>query len=72
MLRAVLPVDCPYCTSGIAFRPEDLATQMKCEMCLREFPLGLALGVKANRPERLAVLDCRASWGTSVSARLCR
>lgn len=48
ILRAVLPVDCPYCTSGIAFRPEDLATQMKCEMCLREFPLGLALGMKAN------------------------
>jgi hypothetical protein len=44
----VLPIDCPYCTSSIAFRPEDLATQMKCEMCLREFPLGLALGMKAN------------------------
>jgi hypothetical protein len=48
ILRPVLPVDCPYCTSSIAFRPEDLATQMKCEMCLREFPLGLALGKKAN------------------------
>ena len=48
ILRPVLPVDCPYCTSSIAFRPEDLATQMKCEMCLREFPLGLALGMKAN------------------------
>jgi hypothetical protein len=48
ILRPVLPVDCPYCTSSIAFRPEDLATQMKCEMCLREFPLGLALGMNAN------------------------
>jgi hypothetical protein len=48
ILRPVLPVDCPYCTSSIAFRPEDLATQMKCEMCLREFPLGLALGMKTN------------------------
>ena len=48
ILRPVLPVDCPYCTSSVAFRPEDLATQMKCEMCLREFPLGLALGMKAN------------------------
>jgi hypothetical protein len=48
ILRPVLPIDCPYCTSSIAFRPEDLATQMKCEMCLREFPLGLALGMKAN------------------------
>lgn len=48
ILRPVLPVDCPYCTSSIAYRPEDLTGQMKCEMCLREFPLGLALGMKAN------------------------
>lgn len=48
ILRPVLPVDCPYCTSSIAFRPDDLATQIKCEMCLREFPLGLALGMKPN------------------------
>jgi hypothetical protein len=48
ILRPVLPVDCPYCTSSIAFRPEDLATQMKCEMCLREFPLGLALGKRTG------------------------
>ena len=48
ILRPVLPVVCPYCTSSVAFRPEDLAAQMKCEMCLREFPLGLALGMKAN------------------------
>ena len=48
ILRPVLPVVCPYCTSSVAFRPEDLAAQMRCEMCLREFPLGLALGMKAN------------------------
>ena len=48
ILRPVLPVDCPYCTSSVAFRPEDLASQIKCEMCLREFPLGLALGMKTN------------------------
>jgi hypothetical protein len=48
ILRPVLPVACPYCTSSVAFRPEELGTQMKCEMCLREFPLGLALGMKAN------------------------
>jgi len=48
ILRPVLPIDCPYCTSSIVFRPEDLATQMKCEMCLREFPLGLALGKRPN------------------------
>lgn len=44
VLRPVLPVACPYCTASVAFRPEDLMTQMRCEMCLREFPLGLALG----------------------------
>ena len=48
ILRPVLPVDCPYCTSSVVFRPEDLASQIKCEMCLREFPLGLALGMKTN------------------------
>ena len=48
IVRPVLLVDCPYCTSSVAFRPEDLTAQMKCEMCLREFPLGLALGMKAN------------------------
>ncbi len=48
ILRPVLPVDCPYCTSSVAHRPEDLTGQMKCEMCLREFPLGLALGTKVN------------------------
>ena len=49
ILRPVLPVDCPHCTTSIAVRPEDLATQMKCEMCLQEFPLGLALGINTNR-----------------------
>ncbi len=48
ILHPVLPVDCPYCTSSVAFRPEDLTAQMKCEMCLREFPLGLALGMRVN------------------------
>ena len=48
ILRPVLPVVCPQCTSSVAFRPEDLMTQMRCEMCLREFPLGLALGMKPN------------------------
>jgi hypothetical protein len=48
ILRPVLPVDCPHCTSSIAFRPEDLTGQMTCEMCLRDFPIGLALGMKAN------------------------
>ncbi|HUC25927.1 MAG TPA: hypothetical protein VMA73_24750 [Streptosporangiaceae bacterium] len=49
ILRPVLPIECPHCTSLVVFRPEDLATQMKCEMCLREFPLGLAMGMKPGR-----------------------
>lgn len=48
ILRPTLPVACPYCTTTIPVRPEDLATQMKCEMCLRDFPLGLALGATVS------------------------
>ena len=48
ILRPVLPVACPHCTTSNAVRPEDLTTQMKCEMCLQEFPLGLALGLSPN------------------------
>src|SRR6266496_608030 len=49
ILRPVLPVGCPHCTTSTAVRPEDLATQMKCEMCLQDFPLGLALGISAGK-----------------------
>lgn len=48
ILRPVLPVECPHCANSIAFRPEDLTATMKCEMCLRDFPLGLALGMKPS------------------------
>jgi hypothetical protein len=48
VLRPVLTVACPYCTASVAFRPEDLVAQMRCEMCLRDFPLGLALGMKRS------------------------
>jgi hypothetical protein len=48
ILRPALPIVCPHCTTSTAFRPEDLAAQMKCEMCLQEFPLGLALGMATN------------------------
>ena len=49
ILRPVLPVGCPHCTTSTAVRPEDIATQMKCEMCLQEFPLGLALGISSGK-----------------------
>lgn len=48
ILRPALPVSCPHCTTSTAVRPEDLATQMTCEMCLQDFPLGLALGMSTN------------------------
>jgi hypothetical protein len=48
ILRPVLPIGCPHCTTSTAVRPEDLATQMKCEMCLQDFPLGLALGISVG------------------------
>jgi hypothetical protein len=48
ILRPSLPVTCPHCTATVAVRPEDLATHMRCEMCLEDFSLGLALGAKAN------------------------
>ena len=48
ILRPVLPVVCPSCTTRTVVRPEDLSTQLKCEMCLEEFPLGLALGMSTS------------------------
>lgn len=48
ILRPVLPLGCPYCKTRFSARPEDLSTDMACEMCLRTFPLGLALGLSLN------------------------
>jgi hypothetical protein len=48
IMRPTMPIVCPHCTTSTVFRPDDLATQMKCEMCLQEFPLGLALGMATN------------------------
>ena len=48
ILRPALPIACPHCTTKTPVRPEDLTTQMKCEMCLEDFPLGLALGMSPN------------------------
>jgi hypothetical protein len=49
ILRPVFPVTCPHCTTSVAIRPEDLMTQMKCELCLEDFPLGLALGSRVGK-----------------------
>ena len=48
LLRPVLPVTCPHCTTTTAMTPEQLITDMRCEMCLDEFPIGYALGQHAR------------------------
>jgi hypothetical protein len=56
LLRPVLPVRCPHCATQSTVRPDDLADEIRCEMCSSTFALGLALGVagpKANWKYRL-------------------
>jgi hypothetical protein len=48
ILRPVLPISCPHCTTSTSVRPEDLQTVMKCDLCLHEYPLGLALGIRTS------------------------
>ena len=49
MLRPYLPVRCPACATTTPLRPEDLSTDIRCEMCSESFPLGLALGLARKR-----------------------
>jgi hypothetical protein len=49
LLRPILPVKCPRCATESASRPDDLADEVRCEMCSEIFPLGLALGVAGRR-----------------------
>lgn len=49
MLRPHLPVRCPSCATTTSLRPEDLSTEIRCEICSESFPLGLALGVARKR-----------------------
>lgn len=48
ILQPILPITCPHCRTTTPRRPENLASEMKCEMCLRHFPLGLSLALSAN------------------------
>jgi hypothetical protein len=43
LLRPHLRVRCPTCAVELSFRPEDLATNVECEMCTTQFALGTAL-----------------------------
>jgi hypothetical protein len=48
LLRPVLPVSCPHCGTSVSVRPEDLRTEMRCDLCLQDYPLGLALGHRTS------------------------
>lgn len=45
LLRPVLPVTCPRCSTIEDFRPEDVLTEMTCGLCAERFALGLALAI---------------------------
>lgn len=45
LLRPVLPVTCPRCSTIEDVRPEDVRTEMTCGLCAERFALGLALAV---------------------------
>jgi hypothetical protein len=41
-------IKCPNCATEVAVPPEDLASDVTCEMCAATFPLGFALGFKGT------------------------
>jgi hypothetical protein len=49
LLRAALPVKCPSCAITMRLSPEELATELRCEMCYKTFPLGLAIAAAGGR-----------------------
>ncbi len=53
LLRPLLPIKCPRCATESLMRPEDLAVEVRCEMCSEGFPLGLALGLSGGRVDWL-------------------
>ncbi|MGH3852080.1 MAG: hypothetical protein ACRDR6_01000 [Pseudonocardiaceae bacterium] len=48
ILQPVLPIICPHCRTKTPRTPENLASEMTCQMCLRQFPLGLSLALSVN------------------------
>lgn len=50
ILRPVLPVECPECTTTAYLAPENLATDYSCDMCGKLNPLGLILSLKHQNP----------------------
>jgi hypothetical protein len=61
LLRPLLPVKCPRCATESTIPPDDLADEIRCEMCSETFPLGLALGLAGRR------LDWRYRLAGNVS-----
>lgn len=48
ILQPVLPIMCPHCRTKTPRGPENLASEVTCQMCLRRFPLGLSLALSVN------------------------
>ena len=48
ILRPLLPVKCPTCATVAYLPPEDLATDISCEMCSASTPLGLILATDSK------------------------
>ncbi|NYH78184.1 hypothetical protein FHR84_001506 [Actinopolyspora biskrensis] len=46
ILRPVLPVSCPRCTTQATLNPDELSSDIVCDFCRETFPLGLALGTQ--------------------------
>lgn len=49
MLRPYLPVKCPSCAITTTLPPEGLAAELRCDMCSKPVPLGLALALAGKR-----------------------
>lgn len=50
ILLPLLQVRCPACASIAYLSPEAITTDVRCEMCLKESPLGLILGATGASP----------------------
>lgn len=48
LLQARLEVKCPSCRTALEIRPEDIQSNVKCEFCEVEIPLGIALMVTGH------------------------
>ncbi|WP_328550294.1 hypothetical protein [Streptomyces sp. NBC_00366] len=48
LIRPTLPVRCPACATTSYLSPEELVTDIKCDMCSKTHPLGFILGLSGK------------------------